>query len=212
MGIPMFKMRRSQDHFIFNMGFPILVRRHFYIKTPPGCHLYACMHVQEDASTQFTIYWKPIYIDLYLNFRLHHLLVHKRSGVRICANRTKQFVTTAEDKKAEFAHVHEAHRTNNYSDWALELPPVPKNPYKESNMTRLNQRPMLVIPYVVQLPEQVNRIYRSHDVHKYHKLINNPCPKFPYPHNKAPIEHRPYTTSHMTMARITPKLVRPSGH
>ena len=35
MGIPMLKMRRSQDCLMFNMGIPILVRQHFYIETAP---------------------------------------------------------------------------------------------------------------------------------------------------------------------------------
>ena len=32
MGIPMLKIRRSRDLLIFNMGIPILVRRHLYIE------------------------------------------------------------------------------------------------------------------------------------------------------------------------------------
>ena len=36
-GILMLKIRRSQDHPIFNMGIPIPVRRHSYIKTPLLC-------------------------------------------------------------------------------------------------------------------------------------------------------------------------------
>ena len=35
MGIPMLKIRRSRDRLIFNMGIPILVRRHLYIETAP---------------------------------------------------------------------------------------------------------------------------------------------------------------------------------
>ena len=35
MGIPMLKVRRSWDRLIFNMGIPILVRRHLYIETGP---------------------------------------------------------------------------------------------------------------------------------------------------------------------------------
>ena len=34
-GIPMLKIGRSRDRFIFNMGIHILVRRHLYIETPP---------------------------------------------------------------------------------------------------------------------------------------------------------------------------------
>ena len=33
MGIPVLKIRRSRDRLIFNMGIPILVRRHLYIET-----------------------------------------------------------------------------------------------------------------------------------------------------------------------------------
>ena len=33
MGIPMLKIRQSRDCLIFNMGIPILVRRHLYIET-----------------------------------------------------------------------------------------------------------------------------------------------------------------------------------
>ena len=35
MGIPMLKIKRSRDRLIFNMGIPILVRRHLYIETGP---------------------------------------------------------------------------------------------------------------------------------------------------------------------------------
>ena len=35
MGIPMLKIRRSQDRLIFNMGIFILIRRHIYIEMAP---------------------------------------------------------------------------------------------------------------------------------------------------------------------------------
>ena len=34
--IPVLKIKRSRDHLMFNMGIPILVRRHLYIETPPN--------------------------------------------------------------------------------------------------------------------------------------------------------------------------------
>ena len=37
-GIHMLKIRRSRDRLIFNMGIPILVRRHLYIETVPSIH------------------------------------------------------------------------------------------------------------------------------------------------------------------------------
>ena len=39
MGIPMLKIRRSWDCLIFNMGIPILARRHLYIETAPWSQL-----------------------------------------------------------------------------------------------------------------------------------------------------------------------------
>ena len=36
-GIPMLKTRRSRDRLIYNMGIPLLVRRHLYIETAPDC-------------------------------------------------------------------------------------------------------------------------------------------------------------------------------
>ena len=38
MKIPMFKTRRLWVRFIFNMGIPILVRRHLYIESTPGSY------------------------------------------------------------------------------------------------------------------------------------------------------------------------------
>ena len=42
MEIPMLKIRRSQDRLIFNMGIPILVRRHFYIEKAPWIDTSSC--------------------------------------------------------------------------------------------------------------------------------------------------------------------------
>ena len=36
-GVPMLKIRRSVRPLIFNMGIPLLVRRHLYIETVPRC-------------------------------------------------------------------------------------------------------------------------------------------------------------------------------
>ena len=48
MGIPMLKIRRSQDRLIFKMGIPILVRRYLYIEKTEPCfnrnavYMYRC--------------------------------------------------------------------------------------------------------------------------------------------------------------------------
>ena len=78
MVIPMLKMRRSWERIIFNMGIPILVRRHIYIEMAPAFH-YNLSHIlivkytifsgyfltcgteliNADLTPQSTLIWKP---------------------------------------------------------------------------------------------------------------------------------------------------------
>ena len=44
MGIPMLKIRRSQDRLIFNMGMPIQIRQHLYIEKAPRRFLFSFFH------------------------------------------------------------------------------------------------------------------------------------------------------------------------
>ena len=82
-----------------------------------------CTHILDDGSTKITIYWKPTQTDQYLSFKSHHPLTHKRSVIRTLTNRAQQYVTTAEDRKSELAHAHNALRANGYPEWALAPPP-----------------------------------------------------------------------------------------
>ena len=64
-GIPMFKIGRSRDRLIFNMGIPILVRRHLYIETAPCCYSYC--DVGDMTRLQFIacfVMWYKMYSSL----------------------------------------------------------------------------------------------------------------------------------------------------
>ena len=77
-----------------------------------------CTHILDDGST---------HMDQYLNFKSHDPLTHKHSVVRTLTNKAQQYVTSAEDRKSELAHVHKALRANGYPEWALAPHPVQKD-------------------------------------------------------------------------------------
>ena len=129
-----------------------------------------CTHILDDGSTKITIYRKPTHTDQDLNFKSHQPLTHKRSVVRTLTNRAQQYVTTAEDRKSELPHVHNALRANGYPEWALAPPPSSaKRPPNTNNNPR---RSMLGLPYVAVLSEQLGPIYKSHNIQMYHKPAN----------------------------------------
>ena len=155
-----------------------------------------CTHILDDGSMKITIYWKPTHQDQYLNFKLHHTLTHKHSVVRTLTYRAQQYVTTAEDKKSELSNVHNALRANGYPEWALAPPPSSaKRPPSTNNKPG---RPMLGLPYVAGLSEQLGRIYKSHNIHMYHKLVNTLHSMVVHPKDKTPKEHRCGTIYNIT--------------
>ena len=156
----------------------------------PFLNLYT--HILDDGSTKITIYRKPTHTDQYLNFQSHHPLTHKRSVVCTLTNRAQQYVTTAEDRKSELAHVHNALRANGYPEWALAPPPFSA---KRTPSTNNNpRRPMLGLLYVAGLSEQLGRIYKSNNIHMYLKpaMVVHP------PKDRTPKEHQSGTISNTT--------------
>ena len=129
-----------------------------------------CTHILDDGSTKITIYRKPTHTDQYLNFKSHHPLTHKRSVGRTLTNRAHQYVTTAEDRKSELAHVHNTPSANGYPEWALV--PLPSREKRPPNTNNNPRRLMLGLLYVAGLSEQLGRMYTSHNIHMHHKPAN----------------------------------------
>ena len=78
-----------------------------------------CTHILDDGSTKITIYSRHTRTSTSTSSHI----THKRSVVRTLTYREQQYVTTAEDRKSELAHVHNALRANGYPEWALAPPP-----------------------------------------------------------------------------------------
>ena len=159
-----------------------------------------CTHILDDGSTKLTIYRKPTHTDQYLNFKSHHPLVHKRSVVRTLTTRAQEYVTNQTDKKAEPVHVRATLRANDYPEWALEVPrpskPRAKNTAGPSGSN--TRRPMLGVPYVAGLSEQLGRVYKAKNIYMYHKPANTLRSKVVHPKDKTPSENKCGTIYHIT--------------
>ena len=174
-----------------------------------------CTHILDDGSTKITIYMKPTHTDQYLNFKSRHPLTDKCSVVRTLTYRAQHYVTIAEDRKSELSHVHNALRANGYPEWVLAPPPSSaKRPPNTNNNPR---RPMLGLLYVAGLSEQLSRIYKSHNIHIYHKLVNTLRSMVVHPKDETPKEHRCGTiyiitcdidSSHTYIENIQPEIQR----
>ena len=146
-----------------------------------------CTHILDDGSMKITIYMKPTHTDQYLNFKSNHPLTHKRSVVRTLTYREQQYFTTAEDRKSQLAHVHNALRANGYPECAIAPPPsCAKRPRTTNNNP---QRPMLGLQYMAGLLEQLGRIDKSHNIHIYHKPANILRSMVLHHKEKTPKEH-----------------------
>ena len=145
-----------------------------------------CIHVKEDGGTKITIYRKPTHTDQYLNFSSNHPLEHKRSVVRTLTHRAKEFVTTSEDQECELKHVHNALRTNGYTEWALVVPKQ-KPKTKPASTNKGNTRPPSIgLPYVQGLSERLSKTFRQHGVSVYHKPVNTLRSILVHPKDKTP--------------------------
>ena len=138
-----------------------------------------CVHLLEDGNLKTTVYRKPTHTDQYLNWNSNHHLDHKRSVVRTLMNRVHTHVSDPEDQVKEKEHVKKVLSANGYADWALEVPNQSDKSLRATNKeasqpANENQErtPQIGLPYIQGLSEELQRIFKSHGVHTYHKPFN----------------------------------------
>ena len=145
--------------------------------------------------------WKPTYTDQYLNFNSNHPLIHKRLVVPTLTTRAQLiYVTTAEDGRSELSHSRNAFRANNFKECALDVPPArnKKQVTTTDKTTTKFTRPMLGIPYIQGLSEQLSRTYQSHRVYLFHKPSNTIRSIILHPKDKTPKEKLFGAINHIT--------------
>ena len=127
--------------------------------------------LNDDASTRTKVYRKPTHTDQYLNWSSNHHLEHKRSVVRTLLQRADVVSSTEEDKKAEVEHIKTALAANGYKPWVMRIPEKKKKDKTQEKSSRSNAPP-IALPYIQGLSENLQRIFRNHNIATYHKPFN----------------------------------------
>jgi hypothetical protein len=148
-----------------------------------------CIQLNDNGTTDTSVYRKPTHTDQYLSFKSNHPLEHKRSVVRTLLRRADKLVSRLEDKVEEEQHVKIALLQNAYPIWSMSIPE--KKPRKENTQYREKtgfQVP-IGIPYIKETSEHLIRIFRKYGITSYHKPMNTlrsmlVNPKDPVPEEK----------------------------
>ena len=150
-----------------------------------------CVNLNDDASLKTTIYRKKTHTDQYLNFNSNHHVEHKRSVVRSLMNRAEQLITKEEDKVQEREHVKRVLKMNGYKQWMLKLPnKTPKQDSKSNNKITPRDSITIGLPYIKGISEHLQRIFKNHNIHVYHRPRNNIRSILVHPKDKTKTSHK----------------------
>ena len=128
--------------------------------------------LNDDASIDTKVYRKTTHTDQYLNWNSNHHLEHKRSVVRTLIQRAESIPSTEQYKKEEIDHVKQALAANGYKPWMLKIPEKKEKTKNPTEKTATNKLPPIALPYIKGLSENVQRLFRSHNIPTYHKPFN----------------------------------------
>ena len=135
-----------------------------------------CVHLQDDGSLKTTVYRKPTHTDQYLNWDSNHHLDHKRSVVRTLYNRVETHFSDTEDRVKEINHIQKVLRVNGYTKWALKIPnqkdKAERQKQKQASIPSGPPPPLVGLPYVKGLSEELQRIFKKHGVNVFFKPAN----------------------------------------
>ena len=95
--------------------------------------------------------------------------------VRTLLNRSESHVSDPTDRASEQKHIHRVLSANGYKDWALKVPNLkPKDtaPTQCQSTQPRKPSPLLGLPYIQGLSEELRRIFKDHGVSTYHKPVN----------------------------------------
>ena len=129
----------------------------------------------EEGNLKTTVYRKPTYTDLYLQWDSNHQVSSKYSVIGSLQHRAKSTCSDKELLKSEVHHIEEALKRCKYPTWALNKAKMKtktaanRNNKRNNNNTNNTQRPHIVIPYYQGISENMKKACSEYGVQVYFK-------------------------------------------
>ena len=129
---------------------------------------------REDGSLSTTVYRKPTYTDLYLQWGSNHIVSSKYSVVGALHHRAKT-ISSSQELLQQEDHLKQAQTRCNYPAWAINKikmrtkATANKTSRGQKNPSNNIQKPHMVIPYYKGISESLKNTSRKHRVQVYYK-------------------------------------------
>ena len=146
-----------------------------------------------DGSLSTSVYKKPTYTDLYLQWDSHHILTSKYSVIGTLQHITQTICSNPQLLHKEEQHLKNAFMNCKYPTWALNRIQMKtkKQDSKQVTTSRTstnNQKSHIVVPYYSGLSESIKSIGRKFGVQVYFKVGTTIKNLLMTPKDKDPIQ------------------------
>ena len=122
---------------------------------------------RRDGSLDVSVYRKPTHTDWYLHFESHHPTHVKRGVVRCLHDRARGVVSTQDNLQKEVDHLARVLKQNSYPANFIRnasAPPIQEIADVSSPEEEQEKGPLVVIPYVAGMSEDIRRVCRKFNI------------------------------------------------
>ena len=122
---------------------------------------------REDGSLDVSVYRKPTHTDRYLHFGSHHPTHVKRGVVRCLHDRARRVISTQDNLQKEVDHLARVLKQNGYPANFIRnasAPPTQETADVSSPGEEQEKGPLVVIPYVAGMSEDIRRVCRKFNI------------------------------------------------
>ena len=122
---------------------------------------------RRDGSLDVSVYRKPTHTDRYLHFESHHPTHVKRGVVRCLHDRARGIISTQDNLQKEVDHLARVLKQNGYPANFIRnasAPPTQETADVSSPEEGQDKGPLVVIPYVTVMSEDVRRVCRKFNI------------------------------------------------